>query len=339
MIRILLPDNSQRRLVFYLAMEEYLAKRPSGDDMMFFWNVPPTVIFGRNQVMSAEVNVAWCREHNILMYRRKSGGGCVYSDEGNLMISCISSYTDVNSAFGAYLNNLARALRGLGVPAEVSGRNDIMIEGRKLSGNAFQLFQDRSIVHGTLLFDSDFDALIQAITPSESKLDSKGVSSVRQRVVNLRECLGEVAEAKGVDDIPSLIDYLAGELCDAVETLTEDDVLAISEIERTYLDPDFIAGNEPVNTLRRIGRIDSVGEVCVELCVKLGLIDSVHLSGDYFALKTPDEIDALLSRALCGIPLQYNSLLKALADCDIESAIPSLSPCYLAELVDSGAVE
>ena len=190
MKHIVLPDNQDRSLAFYLAMEEFVAREIEGE-AFFVWRVEPTVIFGRNQVLENEVNLEYCREHGVKVVQRKSGGGCVYSDKGNIMISYVSSrgvergvVTDV---FDRYLTELTSCLRSLGLEAEKSGRNDILVEGRKVSGNAFHQLPDRSIVHGTLLYATDMDALEIAIRPPVEKLERHGVQSVRQRVVNIAE--------------------------------------------------------------------------------------------------------------------------------------------------------
>ncbi len=311
MNRIVVNDVAGRELTFFLAMEEYVAARKDLEESMFFWKVGPTVIFGRNQVMSAEVDVRWCEENGVRMVRRKSGGGCVYSDEGNLMISYVSSGTEAEEVFGGYLRRLCRALQDLGLPAEVSGRNDVLIDGRKVSGNAFQLLGDRSIVHGTLMYDVDFEALERAITPPAGKLDRKGVASVRQHVVNLREFL---PEGSPVDNVDSLAEYLAGALCDSEVVLDADAISSISEIEKSYLDPAFIAGHEAGGKIVRLVDIDGVGQFKVELGLMDERIESVHLSGDYFAKTSPEELDSALTATLKGHILQYDAIRNAIVD-------------------------
>ncbi len=194
MIHIVLDDGKERSLVFYLAMEEYLA-RYTEDEAFFVWQVPPTVIIGRNQVMAAEVNLPYCRAHGIRVFRRKSGGGCVYSDRGNLMVSCVMSGKDVPFLFENYIRRLALCLRRAGLEAEVSGRNDILVSGKKVSGNAFFSIHGRNVMHGTLLFDCNPEQLENVLTPSGTKLRSKGVSSVRQRVGCLRQFLAASGQA------------------------------------------------------------------------------------------------------------------------------------------------
>ena len=194
MKHIVLDDGKERSLVFYLAMEEYLA-RYTEDEAFFVWQVPPTVIIGRNQVMAAEVNLPYCRANGIRVFRRKSGGGCVYSDRGNLMVSCVMSGKDVPFLFENYIRRLALCLRRAGLEAEVSGRNDILVSGKKVSGNAFFSIHGRNVMHGTLLFDCNPEQLENALTPSGTKLQSKGVSSVRQRVGCLRQFLAASSQA------------------------------------------------------------------------------------------------------------------------------------------------
>lgn len=225
MKHIVLPDSRQRSLAFYLAMEEFVASRFEGE-AFFVWQSEPTVIYGRNQVLENEVNLSYCREHGVEVVRRKSGGGCVYSDKGNIMLSYVSRRGDVSEVFERYLDALTACLRTLGLDAYKSGRNDVMIGDRKVSGNAFHQLPDRSIVHGTLLYSTDFDALEQALLPPVEKLHRHGVESVRQRVMNLSELL------------PMPIDVLKTALvrhfCDSEAVLSDDDLKAIEKIQEDY---------------------------------------------------------------------------------------------------------
>ena len=188
MKHVILPDIGQQSLTYYLAMEEKVAEEID-DEVFFVWQSEPTVIIGRNQVLEAEVNLDFCRERGIEIVRRKSGGGCVYSDKGNIMISYISKRGDVSEVFDRYLASLTECLCSLGLNASRSERNDVLVEGMKVSGNAFHQLPGRSIVHGTLLFSTDFDALEQAIRPPVEKLERHGIRSVRQRVANLSDFL------------------------------------------------------------------------------------------------------------------------------------------------------
>ena len=233
MLHILPPTN--RRLVWYLAMEEYLAKHVV-EQTFVTWVVSPTVIFGRHQVMEAEVNMAYCQANGIAMYRRKSGGGCVYADEGNLMISYISPSTHSEKVFQYYLDSMSECLQKFGYQAVKSTHNDIMVGDHKVSGNACFALPQATIVHGTMLYDVNFEVLQQAITPSQEKLAKHGVESVRQRVRNLKSIanatgwMSTQALARGIEDIWCRQTYIP----------TEKDIQEIDKIEQEYLNPDFI---------------------------------------------------------------------------------------------------
>ena len=177
MKKLVLPDNgTEKPLVYYLAVEEYVARHLE-DDVLFLWQTGPTVISGRNQVIEAEADLEYCKAHGIDVFRRKSGGGTVYSDKGNIMVSCIVSCQDVPYVFEKYLQSAALYLRSAGIDASVSGRNDIIAGGRKVSGNAFYKAGRRGIIHGTMLFDTDFDMMEKALDGfAPSVLDSREVA-------------------------------------------------------------------------------------------------------------------------------------------------------------------
>ena len=229
MKNIVLPDNKERSLVFYLAMEDFVAKSIEGE-AFFVWRVAPTVIIGRNQDLEAEVNMEFCRKHDVRVVRRKSGGGCVYSDMGNVMVSYISRCGDVSEIFERYLDAMADCLGSVGVEAIKSGRNDILVQGRKVSGNAFHQLPDRSIVHGTLLYDTDFDALEESIRPPVEKLERHGVASVRQRVENLRTFLDPAA----IPSVEALEDAVVAYFCDEEVILSDEDIARIEEMAAGY---------------------------------------------------------------------------------------------------------
>ena len=230
MKKVILPELKERSLVFYLAMEEYLAGKVN-DDMFFTWQTAPTVIIGRNQDLEAEVNLEFCRNRNIAVYRRKSGGGCVYSDEGNIMISYIVRRADVAEVFERYLSGLAEFLRSIGLRADKSDRNDVLVEGRKVSGNAFHQLPSRSIVHGTLLYSTDFEVLEQAIRPPVEKLVRHGVKSVRQRVRNLGDYKDVHQALSSASELRKCIEKY---FTDGTITLTEQDGKEIEKIEKEY---------------------------------------------------------------------------------------------------------
>ena len=173
-------------LTEYLQIEQDLVKTVK-EPTLFTWIVQPTVIYGRHQSAEVEVNEAYCAAHGIDIVQRKSGGGCVYADEGNLMISFVSPSTHSEQVFADFLTFVRDALAAKGIPAVTTEHNDILVEGKKISGWACYTTPTGTIVHGTMLYDVNLDALQHAITPTKEKLNKHGVASVRQRVVNLKQ--------------------------------------------------------------------------------------------------------------------------------------------------------
>lgn len=231
---VTLPFQETRRLSFYLAMEEFVARQyQMENDYFFMWQVEPSVIFGRNQVLENEVNVPYCREHGIKLYRRKSGGGCVYADMDNLMLSFVTAEENVNFAFNRFVNMVLLVLRQLGITATGSSHNDIMIGDRKVCGTACYHVGGRSIVHSTMLYDTNMEYMLNAITPSREKLQKKGIESVRQRITLLKDYTA-------LDSVESLKAFIRETLCEGERMLTASDVASIEAIEATYLKEEFI---------------------------------------------------------------------------------------------------
>lgn len=231
---ITLPETltGDNHLSFYLAMEEYVARNIDESDCFFMWQVEPTVIFGRNQVMQNEVNIAYCREHRIEMFRRKSGGGCVYADKDNIMMSYITKGDNVPLTFNRFMTMLIFVLRKLGVEAVGTTHNDVMIGDRKVCGTAFYQLPGRSIVHSTMLYDTNMEHMLNAITPTAEKLQKNGVESVRQRITFLKDYISL--------NIEELKAFIRQTLCNGELRLSEADVEAIREIEKGYLDKEFV---------------------------------------------------------------------------------------------------
>lgn len=302
MIYVNLNDAKERELSFYLAMEEYVARNMKERDCFFMWQVEPTVIFGRNQLIENEVNVSFCKQNGIKMFRRKSGGGCVYADKGNIMFSYITKEDNVGFTFYKYINMILAMLEKLNVKATTSGRNDILIDGKKVSGNAFYRIPGKSVVHGTMLYDSDVETMMASITPSEQKLKSKGVTSVSQRITQLKDYIDISME--------QFKDFAKNTLCNGEITLQQKEVEKILEMEKEYRSHDFIYGNNPKYAVTHHHWLDGVGEMEVRMEVKNGVIQSLNLLGDYFIV---GELDALL-KSLKGVKLNKD---------DINSVLPN----------------
>lgn len=313
MIHALLPDDAVRPLSFYLAMEEYLAMLDDRD-YFFMWQVKPTVIIGRNQNLLTEVNVDYCRRHHINIVRRRSGGGCVYADMNNVMFSHITTSATVVDTFGRYTRRVADMLCSLGIEARAGGRNDILIGDRKVSGNAFYHKRGRAIVHGTMLYNTDVEAMLHAITPSHAKLTSKGVESVRSRVINLRE-----VTQMGLEEFKTRAAEL---LCDSKKTLTAQDVRAIEEIEKGYLKDGWLEGHSLQAQASITRHIDGVGQLQISIRLRGDCIEDVSVMGDYFLLS---DIDTSLLDHLRGAKYNREAIARALEEIDVSTVISALS--------------
>ena len=307
-----------RELPFYLATEELAAlELPADSDYFFMWRVAPSVIIGRNQVFETEVNSSFCDERGIRIWRRKSGGGCVYADMNNIMISFITATgEDVSTTFARYTERVAAMLRSLGLDATAGSRNDVSVGPRKISGNAFyRLPNGRSIAHGTMLFDIDLDTMTRAITPPRIKLESKGVDSVRSRVTCAKEHKPEMT-------LESFMQAMRSYMSDDRLTLTPRQLRRVEEIERPYLTHEWIRGHSPRGTMAIDRRIEGAGDFHIELTTRQGVIEEINMSGDFFLMA---DLDSSLLDHLRGVSLTREAVGEALAGIDTRSIIMGLS--------------
>ena len=317
-LAILPESHTQQRLPYYLAAEEWIAHNIP-DDCFFAWQVDPTVICGRNQDVESEVDLDFCRRNGIEVYRRKSGGGAVFADRNNIMFSYVTAASSVADAFGAYTAMVAGALRGLGLDASASGRNDILIGDRKVAGNACLRCAARSIVHGTMLFDADPAMMGMALTPGRSKLASHKVKSVAARITTVREYLPDL-------DIHAFLKYMTGSLCSGSIVIPDEALPAIKEAESSYYDEDFIGKGRAVKQKR----IDGVGSIGIASEAENGKLSEVHIRGDFFA-----ETDvASVARALHGERADAESIAARLGD---KAVIAGLDNRTLAEMIAESA--
>ena len=194
-------------------------------------------------------------------------------------------------------------LQKLGVDARATGRNDVLIGDRKVSGNAFYHVPGRSIVHGTMLYDTDMQNMVGAITPSSVKLTSKGIQSVRQRIALLKDYLDITLE--------QFKQFVRENLCNEEIMLTQDDVEKIREIEAEYLKPEFIYGNNPRYSMVKKGHIANVGDLEVRLEMKNNVIKDLTILGDFFIV---GEVDEGIVRPLHNVELSEEALRRALPD-------------------------
>lgn len=326
-----------RRLTFYLAAEEYLAARRPDEPLFLLWQVGPTVIFGRNQDPASELDIDWCEEHGVEYYRRKSGGGCVYADWGNLMISCIYPGAGVRDGFARFSSSVCEALRSLGFPAEISGRNDILILGKKVSGAAFFALPSAGIVHSTMLLDADQASMQAALRPSGAKLGAKGVKSVASRVCTLRQFKPDLR-------LEELASALRAALSAQEEPgrliLDETDIAEVERIESTYLDRDFILGRrggkaEGSRILTGERYVEDCGFVKVEIQIVGNKILNVSINGDYFAGEYGEgsDISEALSRLLAGLEPTRDAVAAALDEIQLEKMIAGLTASEFVDIL------
>ena len=312
---ILLPKpDTIHQLPFYFAVEEYVARHYTDDDYFMGWRVNPTVMLGRNQLIDNEANTDYCKEHKINIFRRKSGGGCIYADKGCIQFSYISRSVNANEAFAAYMQRMADLLKGLKIDAQLSGRNDILINGTKVSGCAFYQLSNRSVLHNSLLFDTQLDHLSNALTPAKEKLQSKGVASVRQRVTN-------VATYTQLD-ILAFMDYVRQEMCGTeVLELTEEDMKEVAEIEKELSSDDFVYGKNPKYSLVRKHRFEGIGTLEAHIELKNNIIGSINMVGDYFLL---GDIDHDFLSLLKGCEFTREAVEERLENIDLSTIIRGL---------------
>src|SRR5699024_6564844 len=270
-----------------LALEEYCIRNlPNGEDYLLFYINKPSIIIGRNQNTLEEINTDYVDENGITVVRRLPGGGAVYHDEGNLNFSFITQ-DDGESFhnFAKFTQPVVEALNKLGVPAELQGRNDLVADGRKISGNAQFSTKGRMFSHGTLMLDSEIEHVVAALNVNKAKITSKGIKSIRSRVANISEFLDEKITMetfkemilKYIFDVEDVKDVPRYELSDE----DWDNIREISE-ER-YNNWNWNFGKSPSFNIQQSHKFDS-GLVDVRLDVKKGIIENCKIYGDFFGL-------------------------------------------------------
>jgi lipoate---protein ligase len=305
-----------------LAIEEYALKNLDIDEtyLLFYIN-EPSIIIGKNQNTIEEINTEYVENNGIHVVRRLSGGGAVYHDLGNLNFSFITK-DDGESFhnFRKFTEPVVNALRKLGVDAELSGRNDLLAEGRKISGNAQFSTRGRMFSHGTLLFDSEIESVVSALNVKKDKIESKGIKSIRSRVANISEFLSEKVTIEqfrslllknifeGLDDIPEYV-------------LTEQDWEKIHELSKErYQNWDWNYGKSPKFNLQHSHRFP-VGQIDVRFEVNKGIIENCKIYGDFFGVGDVTEIEDKLT----GIKYEKSQIASALEAVDIKHYFGNIS--------------
>lgn len=298
-----------------LALEEYaLRNLPMDETCVLFYINEPSIIIGKNQNTIEEINEEYVREHNIHVVRRLSGGGAVYHDLGNLNFSFLTK-DDGESFhnFAKFTRPVIEALQSLGVDAALTGRNDIQVGDRKISGNAQFSTRGRMFSHGTLMFDLKLDDVAAALKVKPMKIESKGTKSVRSRVANIRQFLSEDMTIEQFRD--TLLRHIFGCEPDQVPEypLTEQDWKEIHKIaDERYRNWDWNFGKSPKFNIQNAYKFPS-GIIDVRLEVMNGMLENIKIYGDFFGVGEISELEDKLR----GTRYEEQALMDKLADIDL----------------------
>ncbi len=318
---------------FNLALEQYVFEEMDpGREYFMLWQNASAIIVGKNQNTVEEINRKYVEDHGIQVVRRLSGGGAVYHDMGNLNFTFIRHGGDTAKMdLHAFCRPIAGALAQLGVDAQVNGRNDITIDGRKFSGNSQYVKKGRIMHHGTLMFDSDLGMVGECLQVSKDKIESKGVKSVRSRVTNIREHLPEGTDISLGEFWETLIRYMEAEM-GAMDRYqwTEEDLARVEEIRQArYGRWQWNYGYSPKYSLRKERRIEGVGKILVSMDVKDGCLQQMEFYGDYFGSEDGAEVAELLQ----GCAMERQALMERLASLNVERYFHRLTAEQLVDIL------
>ncbi len=297
---------------YNMAFDEYcLENLPVDEPVFYLWQNKPSVIVGFNQEVNTEVNLDYLNQQGITLARRVTGGGAVYHDFGNLNYTIVGRSEDLERDYPEYASLMMKALQALGVPATISGRNDILVEGKKVSGFAKRVCRNRLMVHGTLMYQVDVDVLTNVLNTSHSKLQSKGIASVRSRVANLSDYLPELADIQSFKN--RLEDILSNHYADEEYQLSEEDMANIQCLaDEKFSTWEWNYGRSPKATLVHTARL-ACGTVEIHLTLAENRIATCRFGGDFLGNLPTSEVEA----ALTGVTYEKNEIRKCLSKIEI----------------------
>lgn len=310
--------------------------RAHADEAIFMtWRTDKCVMLGCNQVAHAEIDIRLAEKSGIQIVRRSSGGGTIFTDPGVLLYTVIlplpyRGTSDVKRLESEYASGpVASALRKMGVDAGVEGRNDILLNGAKISGLAQYVKGSRLCTHGSLLFSANLDDLAAVLKPDDGKIRSKALRSVRARVTNISPLLSDVED---IDDFRRLLKKNILEGQDAAEyILTADDILHIEEIKRRkYANPDWTFGHAPKFSFSQAKRF-AAGRVEIFLDIAESVIKSCVIRGDFLGVAPVRGIEELLESQ----PYRRDAVIRALEGVDMARYLGGVSKEQFMECVFS----
>ncbi len=313
---------------FNLALEEYLLNTFTEGEIIMLWRNGPSVIIGKNQNAYAEIDAQYVKANNITVIRRLTGGGAVFHDLGNINYTLISDYNSENFGdFKGFAHPICEFLARFGVSAELSGRNDITIDGAKISGTAQTVKNGRNLAHGTLLYSADISALAKALRPNQKKLEDKAVRSVKSRVCNIKELCSLSLSAE--EFMKELADHFLKRKDCELYTLSDADIKAAKRIEEErYSKWEWNFAFSPDFSLKTEKKYP-FGIVECHLNIKDGKISDVGFFGDFFG---NDNIEVLENK-LKNTKFEQAEIEKALEDISLDDYIRGMSKEMLCELI------
>ena len=312
-----------------LAIEYYLLNEKELDEeILLFYINDPSIIIGKNQNTYEEINTKYVEENDIKVVRRFSGGGAVYHDL-NVLNFCFITEDDGDSFrdFQKFTQPVIDALHKMGVEgAELRGRNDLVIGDKKFSGNAMYTKNGRMTAHGTLMFDSQIDAVVNALKPKKHKLESKGIKSIRSRVTNIKPFMDDEYQNLSTKEFRNrllLNIYGTDNLSEVKEyVLTDEDWEKIDEFAAEYTaNWEWNYGKSPQFDLERSERIENVGTVEVKLNVNKGIISDIKIFGDFFGIGEISDVE----KELVNIKYDVESIQEQLKKINLKKYIGEIS--------------
>ncbi|MCL2481321.1 MAG: lipoate--protein ligase [Spirochaetaceae bacterium] len=287
--------NDSHDPFFNLGLEEYLFQLNDNNTYFWLWQNSSTVVIGKNQNAFHEVDHDFMKKNKITLARRITGGGAVYHDLGNLNFSFIApSNNKKDYDFLQFSNQIVKALSALGIKAQYSGRNDLLIDGKKFSGSAQFVGESKILHHGTILYSSDLEMIENCLTPSKQKLHAHGVSSVKSRVTLLSKHMGSTMS------ILEFKDKLAKEIFKDYNSvnileLTVKELQAVNKLRTDkYSSYEWNYGASPEFNYSKSMRFDNCGLINLSMDLKSGVINNCKITGDFFGTGDVSRLEQLL---------------------------------------------